>query len=112
MWQLRAGGLLGATSVATGAAGAHALGDRDPAYVAIWKTAVQYHQCHALALLATPMAAAPRARLVAGLCFASGTCLFSGSCYAVAWTEDRTYGRPAPVGGLLLIGGWLALALL
>lgn len=85
--------------------------DRDPTYLAIWKTAVQYHQIHALALLGT-LVAAPRARAVAGACFTIGTVLFSGSNYVVAYHEDRTYGKFAPYGGMLLIGGWLALAVL
>mmetsp|Transcript_7049 Transcript_7049/g.29368 ORF Transcript_7049/g.29368 Transcript_7049/m.29368 type:complete len:115 (-) Transcript_7049:135-479(-) len=113
VWQVRLAGLLGASSIATGAAGAHLLADRDPTFLGIWKTAVQYHQVHALALLAT--AAAPRsqrARLVAGTLFAAGTALFSGSNYLVAWHEDRAYGRASPYGGLLLIAGWTALAVL
>ena len=53
MWQVRAAGLLGAASVGAGAYGAHGLVSHDDEYRAIWKTAVQYHQVHALALLAT-----------------------------------------------------------
>jgi uncharacterized membrane protein YgdD (TMEM256/DUF423 family) len=47
-----------------------------------------------------------------GTLFAAGIVLFSGSCYAVGFTEDRSVGKLAPVGGFALIGGWLSLALL
>ncbi len=43
--------------------------------------------------------------------FAGGTALFCGSCYAVALAQDRALGKGAPVGGSMLIAGWLALAL-
>jgi len=36
---------------------------------------------------------------------------FSGSCYVVALTEDRTWSAGAPFGGMALIAAWLAFAL-
>ena len=48
----------------------------------------------------------------AGVLFFSGTCIFSGSCYAAVLSRDRSNGRFAPVGGGLLILGWLSLAIL
>lgn len=111
MWQVRVAGLLGASSIGAGAAGAHALAHVDDEFRAIWRTAVSYQQVHALALLATPLAPA-RARGPAGALFVAGAALFCGSNYAVAWHQDRSFGKLAPYGGTAFIGGWLALAVL
>jgi len=112
MWQVRAAGLLGAASVGAGAYGAHGLVSHDDEYRAIWKTAVQYHQVHALALLATAAIPSARARAVSSACFLTGGAVFCGSNYVVAYKQDRSYGGWAPYGGTGLIGGWLALAAL
>ena len=112
MWQVRAAGLLGAASVGAGAYGAHGLVSHDDEYRAIWKTAVQYHQVHALALLATVAIPSARARAVSSACFLTGGAVFCGSNYVVAYKQDRSYGGWAPYGGTGLIGGWLALAAL
>jgi uncharacterized membrane protein YgdD (TMEM256/DUF423 family) len=40
-----------------------------------------------------------------------GMLLFSGSLYAMVLTGNKKLGMVTPVGGLLLIGGWAALAL-
>ena len=99
MWQVRLAGLSGAASVAAGAAGAHAMAHKDDDWVAVWKTAVQYHQIHTLALLGTAAVPSKKARLVAGGLFAAGTVLFSGTNYLVAYYEDRSLSKTAPVGG-------------
>ena len=112
MWQVRAAGLLGAASVGAGAYGAHGLVSHDDEYRAIWKTAVQYHQVHALALLATAAIPSARARAASSACFLTGGAVFCGSNYVVAYKQDRSYGGWAPYGGTGLIGGWLALAAL
>lgn len=69
------------------------------------------HTC-ALGIVAfSPLTA--QKRNVAGGLFLLGIIFFSGSCYMVAIMEQRKpYSYPAPVGGLCLIGGWLALGLL
>lgn len=39
-----------------------------------------------------------------------GMVLFCGSCYTVAYMEERKpYSNPAPFGGTMLIIGWMAL---
>ena len=81
---------------------------QDPVYKEVFSTANKYHLAHAALLAAAPVAGRPP--LVAGLA-AAGSLLFCGSCYAVAFAEDRGWGRGAPVGGALLIGAWAALAL-
>ena len=47
----------------------------------------------------------------AGLAFAAGTLLFSGSLYALALSGVRALGAITPLGGVLLLGGWLLVAL-
>mmetsp|Transcript_25325 Transcript_25325/g.76053 ORF Transcript_25325/g.76053 Transcript_25325/m.76053 type:complete len:112 (+) Transcript_25325:175-510(+) len=111
MWQIRAAGLLGASSVGLGAVGAHALKCENE-YREIWFRANHYHQIHALALLGTAFVPSARARAVGGAAMLAGTALFAGSNYVVAYHQDRTYGKLAPYGGTALIGGWFALAVL
>ncbi len=110
-WQRIAGGLSGAMSVGTGAYASHGLKDKPESYRAVFETASRYQMIHSAMLAATP-AICGKGTLssrIAGTCFASGIVLFSGSCYAVGLTEDRSLGKLAPVGGFALIGGWLSL---
>ena len=68
---------------------------------------------HALALLAVAWACArwPSAwASAAGWLFMTGTVLFSGSLYLLAFTGVRALGAITPFGGLAFILGWLALA--
>jgi uncharacterized membrane protein YgdD (TMEM256/DUF423 family) len=105
-----AGALLGASAVMLGAFGAHALSGRlSPQQAGWWRTAVDYQMWHALALLGVGALALPRARLTAIL-FGVGTLIFSGTLYAMALGAPHWLGAITPVGGLLLIGGWLLLA--
>jgi uncharacterized membrane protein YgdD (TMEM256/DUF423 family) len=107
---LLAGALLAASGVAFGAFGAHALRDvLGPAEAGWWQTAVQYQMWHAIALVA--LAAIPAARLAApAALLGAGTLVFSGSLYLMALTGARQLGMVTPVGGLLMIIGWLLLA--
>ena len=111
MWQVRAAGLLGGSSVAAGAYGAHGL-KVEEMYKTIWRTAVQYHQFSAVSLLATAAVPSARARMVSGVGIVLGAAAFSGSNYAVAFYQDRSLAKLGPYGGMSLIGGWLALAVL
>ncbi|HET8883663.1 MAG TPA: DUF423 domain-containing protein [Solimonas sp.] len=113
LW-LTTGALYGFLGVAFGAFGAHALRARLSAdMLAIWKTAVDYQFYHALALLLVGLWIAQqpaRALNVAGICFALGILLFSGSLYALALSGVRVLGAITPFGGLLFLLGWLSLA--
>ena len=114
MW-LVISAVAGATAVVSGAFGAHALRSRlDPAALATWNTAVQYHLVHALALLALALFARATGRSIAlpsGLLLA-GILLFSGSLYLLATAGWKWLGPVTPLGGLCLIAGWLSLLLL
>ncbi|MDN3522971.1 DUF423 domain-containing protein [Halomonas ramblicola] len=112
-WWLGAA-LSGALVVIAGAFGAHALeGQLAPRLAAAFETGVRYQAWHTLALLAVLAwrASVPLAgqRLALGL-WAAGMLLFSGSLYALALTGTGSLGMITPLGGVLLIGGWLALA--
>lgn len=112
---LIAAALAGASGIALGAFGAHALRARlDPAALATWNTAVLYHLVHALALLALALFARATGRpvLLPSTLFAAGIVLFSGSLYLLALTSWRWLGPLTPLGGVAFIAGWLALLLL
>ena len=103
------GGFLG---VALGAFGAHGLrGHVEPQLLSVWQTAVQYQMFHILALLAVLMMAVRqpgnRKLPVAGSLFVAGIMLFSGSLYALVLSGIKWLGMITPVGGVLLLLGWL-----
>jgi uncharacterized membrane protein YgdD (TMEM256/DUF423 family) len=108
------GSLLAAVGVAFGAFGAHFLKGRIAAdLLAIFETGVRYQLIHALALLAMSWAISrwPERGLTnpAWMLFA-GTLVFSGSLELLAVTGLRWLGAVTPIGGLLLIAGWVLAA--
>jgi uncharacterized membrane protein YgdD (TMEM256/DUF423 family) len=110
---IRLAGTLGFLGVALGAFGAHGLRDRlAPGMLDVYKTGVLYHLLHSVALVAVALGAErlPRPRAVAAL-WAAGIVVFSGSLYALALTGVTTLGAVAPIGGLLLMAGWVTLAI-
>jgi uncharacterized membrane protein YgdD (TMEM256/DUF423 family) len=103
----------GATGVVLGAFGAHALKARlDASQLASWNTAVEYHLLHSLLLVALALYANATGRNVQlpYTLVLAGLCMFSGSIYGLVLAGWRWLGPVTPIGGLLLIGGWLALA--
>ena len=114
---LQLAGLFGALGVAIGAFGAHALHDTlvRAGRLDTFETAVRYQFYHALALLAVSVLWAARPELRAlgttGVLWAGGIVVFSGSLYALCFTGITKLGAVAPVGGLLLLGGWISLLL-
>ncbi len=105
----------GFTGVALGAFAAHGLKGRLTAeYLTIFQTGVLYQLVHALALLGVAVLAAQLpGRLVtwAGISFAIGILLFSGSLYALALTGISKLGIITPFGGLAFLFGWATLGL-
>lgn len=65
----------------SGAYGAHGLSGKSDKVRTDWKTATQYHLCHALAIATLPAYQKTPARAAAGLFFSTGITLFSGSIY-------------------------------
>ncbi len=104
-----AGALLAAVGIALGAFGAHGL-ERvlEPRALGWWHTGVQYQMWNALGLMA--LGALPQRLGVAALLIGAGTLVFSGSLYAMALSDARWLGAVTPVGGVLMIAGWLVAA--
>ncbi len=105
--------LSGAVMVLVGAYAAHGLAARtSAAMVDLVETGVRYQAWHTLAMLAvlawrshTPQSGQ---QIVLAL-WALGITAFSGSLYLMA-LAGLSVGIVTPIGGLLLIAGWLALA--
>lgn len=110
---LALGATYGLLGVALGAFGAHGLRNRlSPELLAAWKTGVEYQFYHAFALLAVGWmlrSLGSSALQLAGLSFAIGVLLFSGSLYALALSGIRGLGAITPLGGLLFLVGWASL---
>lgn len=104
------GAALGGLAVAAGAFGAHGLkGVVDAEALAIWETAARYQMYHALALVLVGLAAPRPAWRLAAWCWLGGVVIFSGTLYALTLTGATWLGAITPVGGVLLIAGWLLL---
>lgn len=98
--------------VAAGAFGAHGLSgyfERFPRYEGTYETAVRYHLIHGLAILLT-VALLPQlpSGLTewAGLLFAVGILIFSGSLYLLVFTQKGWLGAITPIGGVAFLAGW------
>ncbi len=106
----RVAAVFGFLFVLFGAFGAHGLEGRvDARGLEIWKTAVLYHALHALVLLA--LALRPPVARGPFRCFAAGIAIFSGSLYLLVLTGQKWLGAITPLGGLVLLAGWLWLAI-
>ena len=107
-------GLLGATGVAAGAFGAHALqASVSPERIDIWETAAQYHLIHAAIILALALhsqADENRWRF-SMMGFTAGVLLFSFSLYTLVLTDITQLAMITPIGGLLLMLSWLLVAI-
>lgn len=101
-----------AIGVGLGAFGAHGLQGFACAYeLEIWGTATLYLFIHALGLLAIGVLNAVsqyRITLPAYL-IQAGIVIFSGTLYAMALGAPKWLGMITPIGGTLMIFGWLVL---
>ena len=88
--------------------GAHGLKSNDPALKVTMENGVRLHMVHSVMLAICPLLPRPA---LSGALFLGGIAGFSGSCYAAVLTQDRQNGKFAPVGGTLLMLGWLSLIL-
>ena len=105
------GAVLGCLSVVLGAFGAHAVKSRIGAEaLSWWQTAVQYQMWHGLAVLGLGLSGLPWVRLPAWL-LTAGAFVFAATFYAMALGAPRWLGAVTPIGGLLMIAGWAAVAL-
>ncbi|UCI05984.1 DUF423 domain-containing protein [Mesorhizobium sp. B1-1-8] len=98
-----AGGLVGAAGVALSAAAAH----RGGAFTA---TAANFLLMHAPVFVAVGLAGGNRCLRIASLALFVGLLLFCGDLIARDFLGSRLFPLSAPIGGTLLIAGWLAIA--
>lgn len=107
------GAILAGLAVAFGAFGAHAMkAHYDEAALRTFETGVRYQMYHALALLGCGALAQRDVPVkLASRLFLAGTVLFSGSLYGLVLIEARWLGPVTPIGGVLFLAGWIALAI-
>jgi uncharacterized membrane protein YgdD (TMEM256/DUF423 family) len=108
------GAILGALSVMIGAFGAHGLKNMLKATnrLDIFETAVKYQFYHTLAILAVGVLLfhlQSRWLTYSAYSFTMGIFIFSGSLYILCLTNVSGWGAVTPIGGLLLIAGWIFL---
>ena len=113
---LLSGTVLGGLGVAIGAFGAHALKAQLQLSnrVETFETGVQYQFYHALALILIGILADKinsTAIQYAGYSMIAGTIIFSFSLYLLCLTGITKLGAITPIGGILLIIGWISLAM-
>ena len=110
------GAIYGATGVMLGAFGAHGLkGVLSPERMESFQTGVQYQLLHALALLFLYLLWRSNNSSVGKLvkavfwCWSIGVLFFSGSIYLLVLAGTTYLWFVTPLGGLLLISGWVCL---
>ena len=111
---LLAAAVLGALAVMIGAFGAHGLKSMLEAEGRLdtFETAVKYHFYHTLAMLLIGMLLYhihDKLLEYAGLSMLGGVLIFSGSLYILCLSGIRWMGAITPLGGLLMIVGWILL---
>ncbi|AIZ46659.1 hypothetical protein QR90_12405 [Deinococcus radiopugnans] len=103
------GAILAALGVALGAFAAHALKARlTPELLTNFETGVRYQMYTALAVLV--LGTRPEQRRAPALLLA-GAVIFSGTLYILALTGVKWLGAVTPIGGVLLIAGFVLAAL-
>lgn len=101
-------GLLGLSAVALGAIAAHAL--QNPQAAIAVERAATYQLMHAV-ILVVATCICGRAAKIAQWLFLTGTIIFCGSIYVKYFLNIVEATKIAPLGGIILMLGWLSLAL-
>jgi len=114
-WLLFFSAMTGFIAVAAGAFGAHALKTKiSPEMLTVFEVGVRYQMYHALAMglsIWVSTVVSGVWPLAAGWTFLAGIAIFSGSLYILALTAVKAWGAVTPIGGLLLLAGWVFLAI-
>lgn len=107
------GAINGFLAVALGAFGAHGLeGKISEKALNAWEKAVTYQMFHAIALFIVGIISTKIETISitwAGIFFAIGIVLFSGSLYAYATTGIKQLAIITPFGGVFFLIGWIIL---
>jgi uncharacterized membrane protein YgdD (TMEM256/DUF423 family) len=110
---MAAAAISGALAVLLGAFGAHLLKQLiTPEMLEVYKTGVQYHFYHTLALLAVGILYRQHPSGIlkwSGYLFIAGITIFSGFLYLLAITGTKALGMIVPIGGITLVAGWICL---
>lgn len=98
-------------AIAMGAFAAH--GISDPKAAEWLRTGAQYAFWHTMATFASAafMGMGARRARFAPAFFLTGSVVFAGSLYAMAFGAPRWLGAVTPIGGVLFLCGWAWLAL-
>lgn len=110
-WLIFLGFFSGFVSVAAGSFGAHALKSKlELEMLGIFEVGVRYQMYHALAIVLVALIGAwisSTLMCVSGWLFFFGSVIFSGSLYALSLSGIRALGAITPIGGMILLVGWL-----
>ncbi|WP_457808961.1 DUF423 domain-containing protein [Kushneria sp. EE4] len=105
--------LSGLAVVVLGAWGAHGLADRlDADALNAWHTGVRYQAWHTLAfmmILVWRESVALRGQCLVLALWGTGVALFCGSLYLLALGGPALLGPVTPLGGLVMMAGWVML---
>jgi uncharacterized membrane protein YgdD (TMEM256/DUF423 family) len=93
-------GLIGALGVASAAAASHSTESRNLAAIFL---------SHGPALLALGLYGGRRAFLVCGIVLALGTAVFGADLAMREWAGNGLFSGAAPIGGGMMIIGWLSI---
>lgn len=108
------GSIFAGIGVALGALASHALKSTlSPEALHTFEVGVRYQMYHALALICVGLIVSRidhSAIKFAGIAFATGIILFSGSLYGLSFGLSRLLGPVTPLGGLCFLVGWTLLA--
>lgn len=105
-------GLNGAAAVAFASFGAHALpADMTERLRHAFETGADFHLLNAVLVAAIAIAGGSLRLGAAYWLLLVGSLVFAISLYALSLTGVSALGAITPVGGLIMIAGWLALAL-
>lgn len=105
--------VLAGLGVALGAIGSHALKETllSKGRTDTFETAVRYQLYHAMAMFVVGILYACKNKIlsIVAIFFLSGAILFSGSLYLLSLTSMSWVVYLTPLGGMLMIGGWVLL---
>lgn len=108
----RVGSVLLAIAVMCGAFGAHGLrGSVSPERLVVWEKAVLYQLIHGIAFFALGLSGLFSQTVNrAATTLLCGIIVFSGTLYLLVLTDTPWLGAVTPLGGSLMIVGWLWMA--
>lgn len=104
LWLMRLAALSAAIAIGAGAFGAHRFSGKEAEWL---RTGGFYQLVHAVAVLTLARTAAPGPLWT----LLGGSALFAATLYAMAFGAPRWFGAITPVGGALMIVGWVWVAL-